>query len=228
MLHLFVGIDTAAAKAKARAEAKGELVLCGDGGQPFEAAPTYAASQGLFAPTVTLVLDRPFESAEGKALVEAHGDLLHDSDVQVYVIEVSLTAEQKKVFPKSVKVTDFGKAEKAERLLPFALSDAFMGGNRKVAWIEYQKLLMQGTTPEEVHGTLSWAVRSALLAAKTKSATEAGLKPFVYSKSKQIAAKMGLPALESLSRRLVALYHRARMGHGDLALSLETLILEKP
>ena len=227
MLHLFIGINTAAAKTRARKSVRGEAVFFGEGAHAFETALTYLSSRGLFSENITLILDRPFETTEGKALLEAHAQALHESSVDVYVIETSLSAEQKKFFPKNATVEDFGKAEKEERLLPFALSDAFMSGDRKNAWIEYQKLMSHGMTPEEIHGTLSWVVRSALLAAKTKSATEAGLKPFVYTKSKRVAEKHGIAHVEELSRRLVALYHSARAGEGALALLLESFLLEK-
>lgn len=227
MIHLYVGIDNASAKTEARKRAKGEVVVFGEGAQPFDTALSYLGSQGLFAPKISLLFDRALESAEGKALFEEHAETLHSNDMDVFVIETALNAEAKKLFPKGVAVTDFGKKEAEERLMPFALSDAFMAGDRKGAWIEYQKLLGQGLSAEEIHGTLSWAVRSALLSAKTKSADEAGLKPFVYTKSKRFAEKLGVNVVENMSRKLVHLYHRARAGQGDMALGIEKLILEK-
>lgn len=227
MIHLYIGVDTAAAKTKARKRATGEMVMFGEGGQPLDTALSYLGSQGLFVPKISLVFDRVLESAEGKALFEEHGDTFHAHDMDVFVIEVALPAEVKKLFPKNVAITDFGKKEVEERPMPFAFSDAFMAGDRKGAWIEYQKLLAQGLSAEELHGTLSWAVRSALLALKTKSAEEAGLKPFVYSKSKRFAEKLGVGVVQNLSRKLISVYHRARAGQGDMALGLEKLILEK-
>lgn len=227
MLHLFIGIDTASAKAKARTDAKGEVVMFGEGANAFDTAPSFLVSQGLFSTTVTLLLDRPFETTDGRALIEAHAAALHTSKTAVYLIEGALSAEQRKLFPKNVTMTNFGTPEKEERLLPFAMSNAFIGGDRKRAWIEFRKLITNGTSPEEIHGTLSWAVRSAFIASKTKSANEADLKPFVYTKFKRAAEKLGAQKIETLSRELVVVYHRARSGQGDMALGLERLILEK-
>ncbi|MEK7613357.1 MAG: hypothetical protein AAB439_00560 [Patescibacteria group bacterium] len=227
MLHLLIGVDVVAAKAEARKRAKGEVVVFGEGAQSFDTALSYLGSQGLFAPKISLLFDRALESAEGKALFEEHAETLHSHDTDVFVIETSLNAEVKKLFPKGVEVTDFGKKEAEEKPMPFTLTDLFMAGDRKGAWIEYQKLLGQGLSAEEIHGTLSWAVRSALLSAKTKSADEAGLKPFVYTKSKRFAEKLGVNVVENLSRKLVHIYHRARAGQGDMTLGIEKLILEK-
>lgn len=227
MIHLYIGIDVMAAKAEARKRAKGEVVFFGEGFEPFSSAPSYLLSQGLFSPKVALVFDRALESTEGKEVIAEHAELLHEASADVFVIETTLPAEIKKLFPKGAQVTDFGKKEVEERPMPFAFSDAFMAGDRKGAWIEYQKLLAQGLSAEELHGTLSWAVRSALVAFKTKSADEAGLKPFVYTKSKRFVEKLGVEVVENFSRKLVHIYHRARAGQGDMTLGLEKLILEK-
>lgn len=227
MLHLLVGVDTARAKAHARTSARGELVFCGEGAHGFDEALAYLTAQGLFSIQVSLLLDRPLESKEGRALIVEHGEVLHLSGTDVFVIESALSVEDKKLFPKSAKVTDFGKKAAAERPFPFALADAFMAGDRKGAWLEYQKLLRAGLAPEEIHGTLVWAVRSALLAAKTHSPDEAGLKPFVYTKSKRAVEKLGVARVEELSRSLVTLYHTARAGQGDMELGIELLLLKK-
>lgn len=229
MLHLFVGIDTARAKTEARRRATGaETVVFGEGGESFERALEFLGTRGLFASAVVLIIDQPLETAEGRALIEEHAAFLQESSAEVFVVEASLTAEQKKLFPRGVTFEKFGGAtEKAERPMPFGLSDAFMRGDRKAAWIEFRKLITAGASAEELHGTLSWAARSAIVAAKTKNAEEAGLKPFVYTKSKRFAEKLGIVRVEELSRALVRTYHQARMGNGSLELKLEQLILEQ-
>lgn len=239
MLHLFTGNDTAGAKAEARKHASGaEIILFGEGGEPFERATGFLGAQGLFTPKVAFIIDRPLETPEGQALIRNYSKTFHESDVDVFIIQPETYSqvlknlgikkgEEKDVFPKGVEVVEFGKQEAEERPLPFGFSDAFMRGDRKAAWMEFRKLISAGAGIEELHGTLSWAVRSALIAAKTKSAKEAGIQPFVYTKSKRFAGDMGIPAVEELSRRLVAVYHDARAGKADMELGMEKLILEK-
>ena len=230
MINLFIGFDTATAKAQAREEAqkaKRELIVFGEGAEAFERVPSYLVAQGLFSPKLALMLDRPLENSEGREIIKEHIDSFIESEIPVFIIENALSAEDKKLFPKSIKPVEFGKKEKADRLLPFAMSDAFLKGDRKGAWIEFQKLMIGGAQIEEIHGTLSWAVRSALVAAKTAGPDEAGLKPFVYTKSRRVAEKLGVEKVENISRRLVTLYHNARAGGADMALTLERLILEK-
>jgi DNA polymerase III delta subunit len=229
MLYIFTGSDTAAAKAEARKRAEGyELVMVGEGGEPFESMMTYIGASGLFAPKVALMVDRMLETPEGKALLEAHGEALHESDALIFLIEPDLGATEKKLLPKGAKIESFGVEEKEEeRPNVFAFTDAFMAGDKKRSWIGYRRLIESGISAEEIHGALMWAVRSALLASKTKSADESGLKPFVYTKSKTAANKLGIQKVENLSRTLISTYHRARLGEGDLEMLTEMVILKK-
>ena len=85
----------------------------------------------------------------------------------------------------------------------------------------------EGVAPEEIHGALAWQARAMVLASKTKTAAEAGLKPFVYSKAKSFVARLTPEKTENLSRELVSLYHESRAGRGALADLLESFLLKK-
>ena len=74
---------------------------------------------------------------------------------------------------------------------------------------------------------MAWSVRGMVLAAKTKSAVEAGMKDYPYRKAKSAVQKIGLPKAEALSAELVALYHNSRMGRGDLEDLVEIFLLKK-
>ena len=60
---------------------------------------------------------------------------------------------------------------------------------------------------------------------QTKSAEEAGQKPFVYQKAKRALSKFKSGELEKLSRELLVLYHEGHMGKGDINLTLEKWVL---
>lgn len=230
MLYVFTGSNTAKAKAEARKKAgKAEIVLFGEGGESFERAAGHLGASGLFAPKVALIIDRPLETAEGKELLENFGDAFLKVDMDVFVIAGPLKATEKKLFPKKAEFKEFEDKPKQEYVRPntFAFADSFLASDKKKTWIGYRKLITEGVSPEEIHGTLSWAVRSALLAGKTNSATESGLKPFVYSKSKRAFEKLGEETVEQYSRNLVSVYHRARAGEGTLENNLELLLLGK-
>ena len=229
MLYIFTGTDIGKAKARARELAEGyEVVVFGEGGEPIEKALGVLASHGLFVSVPALLFDRVRESEEGKHFLEEHAKILHESEALVFIIEPKLTATELKKFPSSAKKELFG-VEEVTQPQPnvFAFTDAFLLGDRKKAWIQYRTLISAGSSAEEIHGAMMWAVRSMLLSLKTSGPTEAGLKPFVYSKSKKFGEKMGIEKAEALSSSLISAYHRSRMGEGGLDLLLEDLLLAK-
>jgi len=231
MLYLFVGDDVVRAKEEALKRAKGyEVVRVGEGGESFGNVGGYLGQSGMFATKVALVLDRPLDSAEGKELLFEQGDALVDSASLVIAIAEDMTATEQKKLPKGVKVEKFEtKIKTAEEVPPsvFALTDLYAAGDRKGSWVTYRKLIESGAQPEEVHGALAWAVRGMILAAKTKTAEEAGMKDYPYRKAKGAVQKIGIVAAENASRQLVQLYHDARMGKGALEDLLEVFLLKK-
>ncbi len=229
MLRFLVG-DAMKAKQKALVLAKGrETVRFGEGGEPFTNVLGYLGAHGMFSHEVALVLDDPLQDEVGKALILEHAKELMVADALVIVIASELDAATRKAVPQGAEVESFDEMMRPveSRQKIFALSDAFATGDRKTVWVLYRKFIEEGTAPEELHGMLAWQARALVLAAKTRSATEAGLAPFVYSKSKRAAERLGVEKAESLSRELVLLYHDARAGKGPLEDLLEAFLLKK-
>lgn len=107
----------------------------------------------------------------------------------------------------------------------FSLTEVFSQRKKKEAWVLYQKALHAGLSPEEVFYKLFWQVKTLLLADKTKSAVEAGLKPFPYNKAKSALRNFKPGELENISRNLVSGYHRVRRGEGEMETLVERVIL---
>ena len=229
MLTVFVGVDTARAKAEVKKRAGNSALVFGEGAGEFSDVASHVQTSGLFAEALTLVLDRPSETTDGLQLIADFAKDMHASPHTIFVIEAKFDAKTKKLFPKSATIESFDppKSTEASRPNVFSFTDTVLKGDKKGAWLGYQKLVRAGISAEEIHGALAWAVRSALLSGKTKNATEAGVKPFVYTKSKRFVEKKGIEHFEQLSRELVDTYHRARSGEGELSLGLERLLLEK-
>ncbi|MES2134717.1 MAG: hypothetical protein V4449_00550 [Patescibacteria group bacterium] len=230
MLYLLIGSDIPKAKVRAAKLAEGsEVVRFGEGGEPFFNALGYLSARGLFVPKTTLLLDRPLEDADGKVLLTEHGKDLAEGDALVIVVELALSALILKAIPKSAEIEHFDVKEKNEAppLSAFALTDSFATGDRKGSWITYRRLIEAGSQPEEIHGILMWQARAMVVASKSKTAEEAGLKPFVYSKAKKAGARLGEAGCEEISRELVAIVHRSRMGGGNLGDLLEAFLLKK-
>ena len=91
-------------------------------------------------------------------------------------------------------------------------------------WVLYQEMILSGKAPEEIHGLLVWQVKSMLLASTSKNAIEAGLKPFVYTKSKGYAGHYSRDELVEMSARLVDIASQSRKGK-DMGVMLEEFML---
>lgn len=230
MLVLFTGDDVVQAKAEAVRRAKGrEIVRLGEGGEPIESLPAYLEQQGLFSPAIAVILDRPMENAEAKEWMLELLPACESSKALVILIQPELDTPTKKKCEKHGEILEFSLKKEADVVPPsaFALVDALQAGDKKRAWILYRQLVAHGVSPEEVHGALAWAARGVVLAAKTKSATEAGMKPYPYGKAKDVARTLGVEKAVAQSRELVRLYHDARLGKGSLEDLLEVYLLKR-
>ena len=205
------------------------MVRFGEGGEPFENVGGYLSQSGMFATKVVLVLDRPLDTADGKELLFENGEDLVSAAALVIAIVPDVTATDSKKFPKGAEIEKFDLKRVAEEPPGnvFALTDAYTAGDRKKSWVLYRSLINAGSSAEEIHGALSWAVRGMILAGKTRSAEEAGMKDFPYRKAKGAVARVGVSQAEKSSEELVDLYHQARSGNGDLEDLLEAFLLRK-
>ncbi|MEX0932405.1 MAG: hypothetical protein WDZ61_00730 [Parcubacteria group bacterium] len=107
----------------------------------------------------------------------------------------------------------------------FALTDAVGARDKRNAWVLYRKALASGLAPEEVFYKVVWQVKSLLLAKNTSSATEAGMKPYPYSKAQGYLRNFHEGELENLSQNLVIGYHNARRGKGEMETFVEKTLL---
>ncbi len=230
MLKIFTGSDTMRQKVEAQKLAQGyEMVKFGEGGEPFENVMGYLSQRGMFQSKVALFLDRPFDDAVAKESLIESLEVLQKADALVLIIQPDIHAATLKKIGKHADVLYFDAPQASEEPGPsvFALTDAFAEGKRKDSWILYRRLIESGTAVEEIHGALAWQARALVLASKTKSAIESGLKPFVYSKAKRAAARFKEGEADQLSRDLMHMVHQSRLGQGPLEELLEAYLLKK-
>jgi DNA polymerase III delta subunit len=187
------------------------------------------SSQGLFEQKHIAVLDGLlFDKGAKEAVLGALASLAESSSVFL-LLDGALDAKTAAQIEKhAAKTYLFGEKKKAEwgNTIGFLIADAFGEKDRKNAWVLFQKAIRAGSSAEEIHGTLFWQVKTILLAKKTKSAEEAGLKPFPYGKAVRFAKNFSEEELEEILSRLVDMYHGIRMEGGELSLELEKLLLK--
>ena len=85
----------------------------------------------------------------------------------------------------------------------FAFVDVFLRGDREKSFIALHSLLQKGSLPSSVLNMLLWQLRMLMLVSQSGSASAAGVKPFVYTKTQK--------ALTSLVIHLPCLCRRRKL-----------------
>lgn len=187
------------------------------------------SGQGLFSNKYIVVLDRVFENAEAKEYIVDSLKKVAESDNVFIFIEGKIdVATLKKIEKNAQKTQEFEEKKNtpaAQAFNMFSLTDAFGTRDKKKLWVLYQQAIASGAQPEEIHGILFWQLKSMIVASEAGSAEAAGLKPFVYQKSRGFAAKFSATELRSMSSAFIDIYHNARRGISDMDIALEKFVL---
>jgi hypothetical protein len=139
--------------------------------------------------------------------------------------------EQKNLFKEYedvFKEQEDAPKEKKERVFgysPFALQDAVGERNVKKIWIEYEKLRFAGIEADELIHKITAKIRDLVAINKGVGKEDLGLKDYPYNKSKRDSKNWKEEDLRNFYTKIVSIYHRSRMGDGELDNSLEKLVL---
>lgn len=236
MLYFFYGTDTDKAREKAREmivalpKKKPEAEVFRIDSENWNAAfmEEMITGQGLFHKNYIVEIVSLFENPEAKEHFLQKLKSVSASPNIFVMREGAVDKETLLVIADAAeKVQSFARAKSGMRpeFNIFSLADAFGRRDKKTLWILYQKAAASGAAPEEIHGTLFWQLKNMLLAMRCKTAEEANLKPFPWSKAKVFAKNWNEEELKKLSGRFVTLYHDSHRGIHDFGIALERFIL---
>lgn len=187
-----------------------------------------AGGQGLFEHKYIVVLESLFENKDAALHLEEQIKELKAADHAFLFVEYSPKAPIKNLLKKNAEKTweiDDKNVTLKKEFNIFSLTDALGDRDRVRLWVLYQKALISGSEPEEIHGILFWQIKSMLSVAQSKTADEATVKPFVWSKTQRFLKNYSLPELKKISSDMVDLYHLSRIESGDLEDYLEEFVL---
>lgn len=183
----------------------------------------------LFSPKNIIVLTSLLEHEDTAKKLLQNLDFLKSTEHICILVEGKLTKEEvKKLTAKAEKVEEHNlleKKEKKESPKTFALADALIQKNKRKAFEVFQILRADEIPAEEIHGVLWWQFKSLQLALTTKTAKDADINPFVYSKCKAVEKQWSIDEVAKYNERLVDMYHKAHRGEIDFMASLEMLCL---
>ncbi len=235
MLYFFYGTDKDTAREKANAlitslrkkKPDAELFRIEPENWNEARLEELISSQGLFNHSYIVQIVSLFELPEAKEVfIDKLGEIGESANIFI--------AQEEKVDKKTlVAITEVAekvqmfesKTGKKPEFNIFSLTDAFGRRDKKNLWVLFQKAVANGAVPEEIHGILFWQLKSMLLASNAKTASEAGIAPFVFTKAKSFLKNYSEKELKKLSSTFVSLYHDAHRGIHDFEVALERLIL---
>jgi DNA polymerase III delta subunit len=231
MLHVFLGSDVSKVRGEALKKANSLLApgatitsITPENGSEAMLKDALGATS-LFHSHEVCVLDTLSLDEELFLVLGTMAPLLHESQNQFVVIEGTLTAKQKKVFEAAgVALVEYQRPE-AKEFNVFGLSDALSARDKKTLWILLQEAWRDGRATEELVGTLFWQIKMLRLAEVTRTADEAGQKPFVYNKAKSALRNFKEGELTKFSGELTLLYHEGHIGKRDIKNALEAWVL---
>jgi DNA polymerase III delta subunit len=191
----------------------------------------FIGGQGLFQNKYIVVLDGLLEEEDSEKVVLGKIKEIETSANIFIIIEKNLTKDiVGKIEKRAEKVQKFESSKKIvsekKEFNVFTLTDALGARDKKKLWVLYEKGVLSGVDPEEMHRLFFWQVKAMLGAASSESAMSAGLNPFVHKKSLGFAKNFKKDELVNLSRKLITLYHEARRGAVDFDVALERWVLE--
>ncbi len=185
------------------------------------------AGQGLFAPKALVFLDLLSRDKDTFDVVVNSVDEIADSENVFVILEQPLSQKhEEKLASGATKHIKLNLKEAGTKEVNvFQLTDALGRRDKKQGWVLFHEALTNGKAPEEIHGAVTWFVRSVLASSTAASASEAGLKPFVFTKSKKAAQNFSHEELRELSRWCATMSETERHGGSTLAEELERMIL---
>lgn len=236
MLHIIYGKDREKGRARFRAiredlgKKSGEerVVLEGEADDDF--LDTAASSQGLFGGTTLFVFDCVFDKKVEQEILFARVKDLVSSSNSFLIFEPLLEKSIADGIKEAGAATEEFISKKIDTRPDFnifSLGDALGRRNKKELWVPYQEALAADLSPEEICGTLFWALKNIALMKGVKEGIlrDSGLSPFVAKKSREFAKNYTQEEIKNLSHSLVKVYHEAHRGGEPMDISLERFIL---
>ena len=142
--------------------------------------------QGLFEQKYIVFCDEMLGDFSTQHLVD-NLSLYHESPHMFIVFEPSLGVRDEKRFAGAGAVIKKCKekvpAEDMRSLFSFV--DVFLRGDREKTFAVFHSLIQDGGIPSSVINTLLWQLRMLVLVSRSANASDAGVKPFVFSKAKR-------------------------------------------
>lgn len=185
------------------------------------------SGQGLFQSRSIVELDNMFSSGFFTDEKEAVQKIKNSENIFL-VLEEKLLKKSFELLKKNAERTSEDKtiAHKEKKdFSAFSLADALSTRNKKTLWTLFREAIQRGYKVEELHGILFWQMKTIVLAYKTTSAEEAGIKQYPFSKAASAKRNFTEKEAEAFLHLLSQAIIEGRGKGGSLEHSVERFIL---
>lgn len=189
---------------------------------------TTTSSRGLFGETTLFILDSILEKKAEQEVIASRAKALATSLNHFLIFEPTLDKNAvAEILEHATEMEEHvgKKIDTRPAFNIFSLGDALGMRNKKDLWVLYEQAITAGLEPEEICGTLFWAVKNIALMKNAKPGDDAGLNPFVAKKSRGFASNYTKEEITGLSRSLSIMYHEAHRGGEPMAIAIEKFVL---
>ncbi len=233
MLSVFVGNDREKIKkhvdAIRKAHAGAPVFEYDSGSFNKDEVRGYLEQNDLFGEPPLIIFRKVWENESASEFIISHTEEIVSSVAECILIEEIIPKNAEKTFKKFTDVVQCVSKESGGTVIKpfnvFTLTDALASRDKKRTWVLYQKALASGMSPEEIHPLFLWQIKALLSTKQSKTAEEAGLKPFVFSKSKKFSDRSSLKEWQALLRKCLSVHIDARRGKRDFGIATEEFIL---
>jgi DNA polymerase III delta subunit len=184
-----------------------------------------AGSLSLFGGSELYLIDTPSQLRDMYEDTIEHLPVFAESRHTFVIIEETVLTAEKKKFEKYATQLVEVKQTNSARFDAFAFAEALAAKDKKRLWLVLQDARAAGIPTEESIGILWWQLKALRLAARTRSAAEAGMKDFPYQKAKRALSQFTDGEVVTLAQSLLMLRHHGHRGNRDLDLALEEWVL---
>lgn len=230
MLYVFVGNDAVGVRARAHAYVVKNDITTLERITVEKYAPEmfreHLEANALFGDLAPLLIDFPSEDAMVLTdIEESIPDMAATSRMVILVDTKPKAAFEKALKKHAVLYEEVLSKEGAEqRFNTFTLADALARKDKKSLWVLLMRARASDIASEEIIGTLFWQIKTLRTVMSASSAEEVGMKDFVYKKAKAAVKSFTKEELESLSERLLSVYHDGHFDK-DIEVGLERWVL---
>jgi DNA polymerase III delta subunit len=195
-----------------------------------DALAELAESQSLFGGSYIADVVDVIAHVEAPEAFMAWAHALSSSPNIVVVREQTLplpVLEKLTQFADKVVHADIATTKPVSIFNVFQLGDSLYARDRKGLWVGFTEARLRGIDEEALMASLWYSVKALSYAAQSKTAEDAGLKSFPYTKAKQASGRYRPEEIDALVRSLFGVQQAARSGEGELSHLLERWVLDR-